>query len=291
MSRPAVSVVVPTYDRPARLARCLEALAAQRPPPGGFEVVVVDDGSPAPASGAGVEGRLDLRVLRQANAGPAVARNAGAAATRGALLAFTDDDCFPEPGWLCALARAADADPAALLIGRTVNALPRNPFAEASQLLISYLYEYYGPESGRVILVASNNMALSAAAFREMGGFDETFGLAAGEDRDLSARWHEDGRPARFVADATVRHAHEMGAGGFWRQHLHYGRGAVHFHTLRAGRGIEQAGPEPLRFYTDLLAFPLRRSRRPRAWLHAGLLGVAQVANALGYALGARAER
>ena len=290
MSAPAASVVVPTYGRPERLAACLEALAAQEPPPGGFEVVVVDDGSPVPAEAVArpFASRLALTVVRQGNAGPAAARNAGAAAAAGALLAFTDDDCAPAPGWLQALAEAARQNPGALLAGRTVNALPGNPYATASQLLIDYLYEYFAPESGRVPLVASNNLAVPAGAFAAMGGFDAGFPLAAGEDRDLCARWHEAGRPFATVPDAVVAHAHDLTAGGFVRQHLAYGRGAYRYHVRRPSGGLR---PEPLAFYTGLVSFPLGQARGVRPLALAGLLAVSQIANVAGYALGALAAR
>lgn len=290
---PAVSVIVPTYNRPERLGACLNALARLDAPEGGFEVVVVDDGSPVHAASvaAPFRDRLAVEVIRQENAGPAAARNRGAARARGALLAFTDDDCQPSTGWLRAYAEAARERPGHLLIGTTTNMLRSNPFAEASQLLIDYLYEYYGPESGRSLLVASNNMALPAEAYRAMGGFDERFGRAAAEDRDFSARWHEAGRPAARVPEAVVEHTHEMGFREYWRQHATYGRGAARYHRLRASRGAADVTPEPLRFYLDLVTYPLRSSRRPVAWLHAGLLGVAQVANVAGFALARRNER
>ncbi|WP_412069232.1 glycosyltransferase [Rubrivirga sp. IMCC43871] len=284
MSAPSVSIIVPTYDRPARLAACLAALARQEPPGGGLEVIVVDDGSPSPAAvvAAPFERQLNLRLLRQPNAGPAAARNAGAAWAAGALLVFTDDDCQPEPGWARTLADAHALAPDHLLGGRTLNALPDNAFSSASQLLIDYLYEYFGPESGRVPLVASNNLALPADAFRALGGFDETFPLAAGEDRDLCARWHEAGRPFGHVPDAVVLHAHALGLRSFWRQHVGYGRGARYYHHLRP----DSAGPdpEPLAFYTDLVRYPLRHAAGARAWRLVALMAVSQVANALGYA-------
>ena len=280
------SVVVPTYGRPERLARCLAALAhVETDAP--FEVVVVDDGSPVPASVAAVEQRLDVRLVRQANAGPAAARNAGAQAARYPFLAFTDDDCEPTPAWLARLGAALAARPDALVGGRTVNALARNPFAEASQLLVSFLTDYYG-RPGRVPFFASNNVALSAEGFAALGGFDRAFPLAAGEDRDLCARWHAQGRPSVYVPDAVVRHAHALTPAGFVRQHLHYGRGAYHYHRLRASAPV----PEPLAFYGRLVAYPLSAPRRSvRSALHVALLGVAQVANVAGYAAEARAAR
>jgi GT2 family glycosyltransferase len=102
---PDISVVVPTYRRAAALRRTLAALGRQRGAPP-FEVVVCDDGSPegeaaaiadaveaartsAPGHGAAV------RLVRQENAGPAAARNAGARAAVAPLLLFLDDDCAP----------------------------------------------------------------------------------------------------------------------------------------------------------------------------------------------------
>src|SRR5439155_20394909 len=96
---PSVSIVGPVRDRPAQLAACLASLDALRHPGRRPEVIVVDDGSaPAAAVPAGV--RL-VRLPR--SLGPAAARNAGAAVSGSALLAFLDSDCTAEPGWLEAL--------------------------------------------------------------------------------------------------------------------------------------------------------------------------------------------
>ena len=126
---PLLSVIVPTLSRPEPLARCLAALAAQDYPVDRFEVIVVDDGGEQPLDAvvAGCRGPMPLTLLRQANAGPGAARNHGAAAAGGTLLAFTDDDCLPEPGWLAALARQHRATPGELLGGRVVNHDARNP--------------------------------------------------------------------------------------------------------------------------------------------------------------------
>src|SRR5215813_1646861 len=96
---PRFSIVVPTYRRPAILAGCLDAVARLDYPCDRFEAIVVDDGGGAvelPRAYADV----DMVLLTQAHAGPAAARNTGAARARGDFLAFTDDDCRPDPGWL-----------------------------------------------------------------------------------------------------------------------------------------------------------------------------------------------
>lgn len=233
---PQISVVIPSYARPAALRRCLEALSAQTLPREHYEVIVVDDGSPAPLKDvtAACRAPLDLSLVRQPNAGPGAARNRGAAIARGALLVFTDDDCLPDPGWLEAMARQHAATPSDLLGGRVVNHDPGNIYAETSQFILEGAYRYYAahPDHGRFF--ASNNMAVPAAAFAEIGGFDETFQVAS-EDRDLCARWNASGRTLRLVETALVRHAPQLDLVRFARQHFNYGRGAFRYHQARAG--------------------------------------------------------
>src|SRR2546423_10772300 len=132
----AVSVVVATHDRPAALAACLASLARLEPPPGGFEVVVVDDGGAAPVDGvlAGVDDRLDVRLARrERSGGPAIARNDGARHARGRVLAFTDDDCRVDPGWLRALVAMVELGTGMAAGGTTYAGLPGNRWARASE--------------------------------------------------------------------------------------------------------------------------------------------------------------
>ncbi len=133
-----ISVIIPTLSRPGLLTQCLEALARQTYPRERFEVIVADDGSPEPVIGVvdAFRHRLDVTYLQLPHAGPGAARNAGAAPARGDLLAFTDDDCEPEPGWLDALAGRFAANSNVGVGGRVVNALPANIYSETSQLLV-----------------------------------------------------------------------------------------------------------------------------------------------------------
>src|SRR5215470_3268662 len=105
MSTPAASVVVAAYQAERTLPSLLAALGRQdvRDP---FEVVVVDDGS-ADATRRIAEA-AGVRVIAQANAGPAAARNAGWRAARANVLLFTDSDCVPHADWVRALAGAVD---------------------------------------------------------------------------------------------------------------------------------------------------------------------------------------
>jgi GT2 family glycosyltransferase len=281
---PTATVVVPTYNRPAQLLACLATLAALDYPRERYEVVVVNDGGVLPdeAGIAALREHLRLTIVAQPNAGPAAARNRAAAHACGEILAFTDDDCAPESGWLRGLAARLTALPAAMVGGRTVNALAGDPCAEASQLLIDYLYAYYGRPGSRRFF-CSNNFAVGTPMFREIGGFDAGFARAAGEDRDLCDRWAARGWEMVYAPEAVVRHAHAMTLGDFARQHFAYGRGAYPFRQARARRGQEPPRLEPLGFYARLVAYPFTGGARWRAPHLAALLAVAQGANAAGF--------
>ena len=298
--RPRFSVIVPTHRRPEQLAQCLDALGRLDYPRDGYEVVIVDDGSGAPLADviARARGHVDVTlIVSPENRGPARARNLGAAAARGELLAFTDDDCAPAADWLRVLDACLAVDPDALIGGRTVNGLADNHYAAASQLLIDYLYEYYhdranGGDGPRARFFTSNNLALSATGFREAGAFDETFPLAAAEDREFCDRWLHQGRRMRYAPEAIIRHYHHSSLRMFWRQHAHYGRGALSYHILRARRTEGRVTLEPLTFYLELVRYPLSRSLEP-AWVRrrlAALLAISQGAYAVGF-LAAHLER
>jgi len=282
---PSFSVVIPTYNRPERLQSCLEALEQLEYPRDRFEVIAVDDGSQVslePVLGQFAK-TLPLRVLRQENAGPASARNAGAALAVGEYLAFTDDDCRPEPDWLQALAAVVAENPNSLIGGRTENALPRNPYSSASQLLVDYLYEYYERSRGEIDFFTSNNFAMPRERFLALGGFDASFPLAAGEDREFCDRWRHANFPVHHTPLVRLHHAHELSLTSFWRQHFNYGRGAFHFRQVRRQRTAQPIEIEPLAFYVRLLAYPLTRDTNPLSVLHCGLLFISQVANVAGY--------
>jgi len=275
------TIVIPTRDRPRQLAACLAAVAGIRFPRERFETIVVDDGGSTPLEPmvGQVASHARVRMLRQPGSGPGAARNRGASEARGEILVFLDDDCAPDACWLDELDLALAASPGAGVGGRTINALPGNPYSSASQALIDYLYEYYNREAAKEPMFTTSNLALPRAEFERIGGFDQRFSRAGGEDRELCLRWARSGRELRYAPDAIVRHAHRLGPRSFLRQHFTYGRGAARFHRIRESTPI----PEPASFYRELILYPWREQRRGRARMSA-LLALSQMANAAGYA-------
>ena len=259
------SIIIPTYNRPEQLANCLSSLAALDYPRHRFEVIVVDDGSDRPPNKviSSFGQQLQLTLLTQDNAGPAAARNTGVAQARGQFLAFTDDDCAVTPNWLKALASCFVTLPTQAIAGRTVNALPHNPFAAASQTIIDLVHAYYNADPYRAQFLVSNNLAPDADVFRGLGGFDETFRTS--EDRDLCDRLLYHGHRLTYAPEVVVYHFHDLKWHGFWQQHFAYGRGAFRYHRSRARRGSGPFRPDS-KFYLHVLRQILRVFSKLSGW-------------------------
>ena len=274
---PFCSVIVPTRNRPRQLTACLAALARLDYPRDRFAIVVVDDGSEPAVVAPGV------RVIRQPQAGPGVARNTGAREAGGEFLAFTDDDCAPASDWLRQVAARLAENPDRLIGGDIRNALTTNAYAEASQMLVGYLYDYYNSGSGGPRFFTSNNMAVARALFLDIGGFDAALSRATAEDREFCDRWLHHGYRLTYAPDMIVHHSHRLTLRLFWRQHFVYGRGAHYYHVVRAERRAARLHVEPPAFYVGLLWYPFTRARGARALRLSTLIFVAQAANALGF--------
>ena len=284
--QPFFSIIIPSYNRLRRLAKCLQALSWLDYPSDRFEVIVVDDGGEKSLEDvvASFDGRLGLTLISQPNSGPAAARTKGAAHARGEFLAFTDDDCAPADSWLQTLAARFEKTPICAVGGRTVNALPKNLYSTASQLIIDYLYTYYNANPNRARFLATNNLALSAERFHAVGGFDASFSRAAGEDREFCDRWIHQGNRMIYAPEVLVFHAHALTARTFWRQQFNYGMGAFLFHRMRScrphGAGNLQ---EPLSFYLNLLRSPFYKAYAQKRFMLAMLLLLSQLGIAAGY--------
>ena len=288
MTSPLLTVVIPAYARPKQLTACLAALVGQRlevP----WEVVVVDDGSPEPLDSIAeaFHERLDLRIERQGNAGPARARNRGVAVARGRFIAFTDDDCLPEPDWLRALLRREALAPGAMVGGTTINGLDGELFASASQLIVDLVYDHFNADPSRATFLASNNILCSRERFEAIGGFDVTFPRAGAEDRDFCDRWKTAGWPLVWEPAARIEHRHTQSLRKFIDLHFRYGRGAYLHHRRRLERGSGGIGRD-IGFHASILPRlrALRGDRRVagRTLAILAAFGIWQGANAAGFA-------
>ena len=191
-----LSVIIPTCHRADLLARCLELLQAERQ---GFDAalyeIIVTDDSRNDVSKHMVAARFpSVKWIAGPRRGPAANRNHGAHGATGDWLAFVDDDCEPDARWLKSLADAVAPGDADVIEGKTVCPDKKDdPFQEQVENL-----------NGGVFW--SCNLAMRREVFERMGGFDEDFAEAGGEDMELAWRIRQRGLLARFVPEALVAH-------------------------------------------------------------------------------------
>lgn len=278
MSVPEWSVIVPTSGHRATLARCLAALEQLEAPARGFEIVVAHDS--ASDRGLDTTGRVNVRRVRVGGRGPAAARNAGAGVARGRWLAFTDDDCTPEPGWLRALEAAPGFSKNSALGGRVANAVADNLLSAASQAVLDTCHGHFNASGPR--FYASSNIAVPAAGYEATGGFDEAFLHA--EDREFWDRWLASGRELGHAPEAVVWHHRAHTLSDLCHQHAGYGRGAAAVHRRRG------SVPWPsLPFYGRLARRAWEEPRGRRGAVLA-LAGLTQAAALAGFAASARPD-
>jgi glycosyltransferase involved in cell wall biosynthesis len=241
-----VSIIIPAYNAEHTLGETLEACAAQGHHD--VEVLVVDDGSTDGT--AAITEQAGVRFYQQDQRGPAAARNLGAQHAEGEVLAFTDSDCVPEPGWIDAL--LVEFNDGVVGVGGTyTNALP-------DQLLPSIIHEEiairHAKQPAEVDFLGSFNVAYLREAFEAVGGFDEAFTRASGEDNDLAYRLFEIGGRLRFTPKARVAHYHPSRLLPYLRTQARHGFWRVKLYVKHRGK---LSGGDKYAGLPDLLAPPL----------------------------------
>lgn len=216
---PQVSVIIPAYNAQETIAQAIEAVLAQdfiQP----FELIIVDDGSLDPTPGI-IARYPAVRYIRQENAGPASARNHGAREARGRVLIFTDADCCPGPSWITKLMRGFLHNGVGVVAGSYGIANPRSLLARLIHAEIMFRHHKLMPEYIRAF--GSYNFAISKKLFMEVGGFNDRYRRASGEDNDLSYKIVARGELIYFCKDATVDHYHQEDLLGYLREQYRHG--------------------------------------------------------------------
>ena len=216
-AEPGVTIVVPVYADPERLARCLAPLAD------GSSVIVVDDGSPDGDAIENVAARFGVRYVRHPrNRGQAAARNTGLRAATTPLVAFIDADCVPPAGFPGSLVDHL-ADPAVALVAPRILSGTRGAGRIARYERVRSaldmgrrpsLVRPYSP----VWYVPSAAMVARRDALAD--GFDEA--LSLGEDVDLVWRLHDAGWQVRYDPSITVAHEDRVRPVAWYRRRIAY---------------------------------------------------------------------
>src|SRR5438067_50241 len=215
---PRISVVVCTYNGSRTLRDCLEAVGRLRYP--NYETIVVDDGSTDGASD--IAAQYDVRLIRTENRGLSAARNLGWQSATGELVAYIDDDAWPDPDWLTYLALTfLKADYAGVGgpnipvadDGETAACVAGAPGAPAHVLLSNSEAEH----------VPGCNMAFRKSWLEAIGGFDPQF-RQAGDDVDICWRTREQGGKLGFSPAAMVWHHYRRTVREYWKQQMGYGK-------------------------------------------------------------------
>ncbi len=215
-----LTVLFATRNRAAALPRVLERFAALRPPPGGWKLVVADNGS-TDETGAilrGFAGRLPLEIIKAPRPGKNAALNAALGRLEGDLSVQTDDDVLPAADWLLAHRRAADAQPDRMLFGGTVEpewpCVPP-PWLARAEKHHPILYARCGRPDGPCAPsdLFGPNWAVRTSVFASGLRFDENIGpdgtrpfYAMGSETEFIGRLAARGARAWFVAGAAVAH-------------------------------------------------------------------------------------
>jgi glycosyltransferase involved in cell wall biosynthesis len=196
-----VSIVVPTYNRPASLERCLEALLQLDYTGFRYEILIIDNAVSAQTRqqvehwiSHCIDANTSMQYLTAARRGPAAARNVGWRQSKGRIIAFTDDDCIPDRCWLQA-GLAAFVDAVEAVSGRIVVPLSENPSD----------YEYNTSHLSKSEFATANCFYLRSTLDR-VGGFDERFTAAWREDSDLFFSLLEQKSVCSYAPDAIVLH-------------------------------------------------------------------------------------
>jgi GT2 family glycosyltransferase len=256
---PLISVVVCTYNGSRTIRECMKGVTALRYP--NYEVIVIDDGSTDGT--AEIVRDYRVRVVSTENRGLSAARNLGLELARGEIIAYTDDDAYPDPDWLHYLAHTFLTTEFAAVGGPNLPPAGDGIIAEAvanapggpTHVLLSDCEAEHIPGC---------NMSFRTEALRAIGGFDAQFRVA-GDDVDVCWRIQQAGWKVGFHPAALVWHHRRKTIRAYWKQQTGYGKAEamlqmkwpekynVAGHVVWAGRvygrGLQQALGQVQRIY------------------------------------------
>jgi len=215
---PSLSVIVCTFNGSATIRECLEGVKALDYPD--YEVIVVNDGSTDGT--AEICRDFDVRLITVANGGLSNARNIGMRAAQGEIVAYIDDDAYPDPHWLTYLAQSFLTTDHAGIGGPNIPPPGDGPVAECIANAPGGPSHVLSTDR-EVEHIPGCNMAFRKGALEGIGGFDPHFRIA-GDDVDLCWRLQQTGGTLGYNAAAVVWHHRRGTVRAYLKQQLNYGK-------------------------------------------------------------------
>ena len=193
-AKPFFSLIVPTYERPEDLRKCLHSIVPSNQIDAPSYEIIVSDDSKGNQSQKITEEFSNVSWIRGKQIGPAGNRNAGVSKSKGRWIVFLDDDCIAESGLLNAYYKAIQNNPNIFVFeGRIFANRPRKTWAEGC------------PENEYGGMLWTSNLCVNKKIFSDLGGLDEQFEIAY-EDVDFALRLKKQGIQSRFIYEAAACH-------------------------------------------------------------------------------------
>jgi GT2 family glycosyltransferase len=227
-TKPYVSIVVPTFNRSAKLSRLLDSLFTQTYPKDLYEIIVGNGSSRDNTEDVLVdyEKKTPCKFIwfTEESAGISAARNLCISRSKGDIICFTDDDCIAEENWITTLIEGFIDDTIGAVGGKVVSYQMKTPiqeYIEESEILSQDKF------------MSKNKLITSNAAYRrkilkEIEGFDNF--LVACEDVDISIKTQLLGFNLRYIPQAVIFHDHADTVKGLLKRSYRNGIGLVRLH-------------------------------------------------------------
>ena len=277
---PSISVLICTRDRSSMMEECLRTVLACSP--AATEIVVVDqsrDETTRLAVCRHQGGKVPVRYLRSRGTGLSLAKNQGIADCTSDIVAFTDDDCRVDPGWLGAIAAPLIAGTAGAAAGKTLPEPGSNGTEETASVFAPPRARTFGSRTHPWRVGGGGNFAVLREALRRVGPFDERFGpgapLESAEDMDMVHRLLRAGIRIIYVPEALVQHRswraplenrrlarrYGVGAGGYFAKHFVAGD------LISGWRFLQRAGVRSLHLASGALRGDSRKTEEQLEYL------------------------
>jgi cellulose synthase/poly-beta-1,6-N-acetylglucosamine synthase-like glycosyltransferase len=258
---PATSVIIPHFDQPDQLERCLTGLSAQKGR-AECEVIVVDNGSSKPPNPEMLK-RHGATLLSEPEPGPGPARNCGVRSAKGRRLLFIDADCRPADGWILAAHAALDDPSCRGAIGGDV----RIDFIDAQlpsametyEAVFAFRQKLYIEKHG---YSGTGNLGMLREVYENVGPFA---GISIAEDADWGMRAARAGHPISYVPHMIVFHPARRCFSELeskWQRHIEHGFAETGTGVLARGKWVVRACAVLLSIVPH--AFQILMSRRAR---------------------------